>query len=419
MARFFRSAALAVFLLPVAGFALAQEEGRIIAVVDGKAITNLDLADRTKLVVFANGLPDTTAFRQKLMPQVLNTLIDEELQRQEANRLNVKVRERQIHDALAGMEQRNNLPPGGLDAFLESKGVAKSALESQIESSLLWSRVVDRRLRSQVDIGDEEIDEALRTIRENQGKPQHLVSEIFLSVDDSATESRIRESALRIVQQIREGVRFEALARAFSQSATAATGGDLGWLRKGQLDQTIEQVVVSMQRGQIAGPVRSPDGYHILLLRDRRLPGGASAGKVTVDLIQVGIPLSSSATEAEIQAVLGAAEDIRGLATDCPALAGAQLPGNAKAVKVGRVSVADLAPALQVPILELNANQISGPIRTQTGVLMFMVCDRDAPAELMPDREKIRQQLVLAKLNLLARRYLRDLRRAATVDIRK
>ena len=413
-----RKIALSGFLATAAVTAQAQQEGRIAAVVNDEPISYVDLVERTDLIVFANSLPSTEEFKQRLMPQVLNTLIDEELQRQEAGAQNVEVSDRQIAKRMAGMEERNNLPPGGLDAFLESKGVARRALEKQIESSLKWSILVNRRLRPQVNIGDDEIDETLSQIKENRGKPQHLVSEIFVAVDDPASDESVRNSALRIAQQIGQGVRFNALARAFSQSATAAAGGDLGWLRKGQLDEAIEKVIATMQPGDIAGPVRSPDGYHILLLRDRRLAGATSTENVTVDLVQVGVPLSSAAPEKEIQKAVATARDIRALAPDCPALLGAQLPGAAKASRIGRMRVADLAPALHAPIMGLDKNQTTGPIRTQDAVVLFMVCDREVEAETPPDPEGIRQQLSLAKLDLLARRYLRDLRRAAFVEIR-
>ena len=227
---------MVALLAAVCGPAQAQQEARIAAVVDDQVISFMDLVNRTRLVMFATGLAATEENMNRLMPQILSGMVDETLQRQAAAAQNVTVRDQEVENALADMEQRNNLPPGGLDAFLTSKGVEKSALLGQVRASIAWAKLVDRRLRQQVQIGAEEVDEALRRIEENQGKPQLLVSEIFLSVDDSAAETQVRESAMRIAQQIRAGASFEALARAFSQNATAAAGGDLGWLTAGQID---------------------------------------------------------------------------------------------------------------------------------------------------------------------------------------
>ena len=411
-------AALAVFLTAFCGPASAQQEWRVAAVVNGEPITFMDLSNRTRLVIFATGLPATGEVMNRYMRQVLNALVDEALQRQEAKAQNVRVRDKEVEAVLADMERRNKLAPGSLDEFLASKGVDKGSLEDQVRTSLEWAKLVKRRLEPQVEIGDEEIDESLRRISESQGKPQHLVAEIFLAVDDSAAEDRVREGALRIVQQIRSGASFEALARAFSQSATAASGGDLGWLRQGQLDEEIERTLAKMPPGGLAGPIRAPDGYHILYLRDRRLPGASAADRITVDLRQVNLPLSATAAEDKVRAALAAAEEIRARATGCDALDDAALAGNATVVKFGRVRVSDLAAPLRKTVMRLDANQLSPPLRTPEGVAIFMVCERDAGAETLPGRDQIRGQLAREKLDLLARRYLRDLRRAAFLDIR-
>ena len=411
-------AAAVVLLGAICGPAQAQQEARIAAVVDDQVISFMDLVNRTRLVMFATGLAPTKENMDRLMPQILNNLVDETLQRQEALAQNVIVRDAEVENTLADMEQRNKLPPGGLDGFLASKGIEKSTLVSQVRSSIAWTKLVDRRLRPQVEISDEEVDEALRRFEENLGKPQLLVSEIFLAVDDSSADARVQEASMRITQQIRAGASFEALARALSQNATAAAGGDLGWLSEGQFDEELGRVLEPMQPGQIAGPIRTRDGYHIIMLRDRRLPGGSTANQVTVDLRQIGLPLPPAPTKANIRAVLDAAESIRDRATDCAVLEQSALAGNAKVTRIGRVRVGDLAAPLQATLMGLDTNQISAPLRTPQGIVLFMVCDREAEAADLPGRDQIQQRLKLEKLDLLARRYMRDLRRAAFVDVR-
>jgi len=416
--RFVRALVAAALFGAVCGPVQAQQEARIAAVVNDQVISFMDLLNRTRLVMFGAGLAPTEENTTRLMPQILNGLIDEALQRQAAKAQNVTVRDQEVENALAGMEKRNNLPPGGLDAFLASRGLDKDSLEIQVRSNIAWAKLVDRRLRPQVEIGDEEIDDELRRIDENKGRPQLLVSEIFLAADDSSTESRLREAAMRIVQQIRTGANFEALARALSQNATAASGGDLGWLVEGQFDEEIGRALASMQPGQVAGPIRTSDGYHIILLRDRRMPGGTDPSKTTVDLRQIGLPLPPEPTQEDIRAVLAAASEIRSSTTDCTALDGPRLTGNAKVIRVGRIRVADLARPLQATVMSLDTNQISAPLRTPQGVVMIMVCDRESEEVELPGRDDIRGRLQLEKLDLLARRYLRDLRRAAFVDVR-
>jgi len=399
--------------------ALAQEEALIAAVVNDYSISSVDLAQRTNLILFATALPRTQEVARRLQPQVLKTMIDETLQLQAAEANDIKPSQSEIDAILGNMERQNKLPSGGLDNFLASKGIEKSAIERQIWVNLSWSKLVERKYASQATVGEEEIDDALKRIEENQEKPRNLVSEIFIAVDDAAQEEQSKEGALRIMQQLRSGASFDALARAFSQNAAAASGGELGWLVPGQLDNLIEQQLATMQPGQVAGPFRTSDGYHIVTLRDRQLPGGSSPNQVTVDLRQINIPLAPQATEDEITAALAIAEQIDTRIKDCESLATAALPGGANAANIGRVSIGDLAAPLQPTLMGLQVGQISQPLRSPSGVMLLMVCEREAQTVDLPSRDQIKERLFREKLDLLARRYLRDLRRAAFLDIRR
>ncbi len=397
----------------------AQEEALVAAVVDDYSITSVDLEQRTNLLLFASALPRTQQVAQRMQPQVLKTMIDETLQLQAAEIHNVKVTSREINAFFANMEREIGLSPGELENYLSSKGVEKSALKRQVEANMAWSKLVERKFASQATIGDAEIDDTLNIIMENQGKPRNLVSEIFLAVDDATQDEQSRQGAIRIMQQLQSGANFDALARAFSQNASAATGGDLGWLVPGQLDNQIEQKLAGMRPGQIEGPIRTLDGYHIIALRDRQLPGGSSPNEVKIDLRQINISLSPQATEDEVKAALVTADQIRTTIADCASLAVATLPGGARAANIGRVRLGDLAAPLQQPLSGLQANQMTQPLRGPNGVMLLMVCEREAQTTNLPSREQIKLQLFRQKLDLLARRYLRDLRRAAFLDIRR
>jgi peptidyl-prolyl cis-trans isomerase SurA len=99
-------------------------------------------------------------------------------------------------------------------------------------------------------------------------------------------------------------------------------------------------------------------------------------------------------------------------------LESAPLAGDAVVSRIGRIRVADLAAPLQATVMRLDTNQISAPLRAEQGIVLFMVCDREADDLELPGRDQIQRRLELEKLDLLARRYLRDLRRGAFVDIR-
>ena len=106
---------------------------------------------------------------------------------------------------------------------------------------------------------------------------EYVVSEIFLALDDPAREGEVRTAADGIAAQLRAGASFAGLARQFSQSSSAAIGGDLGRVRAGRLDARLETALDSLAPNGISSPIRLENGFYILLLRERSVVEGAKA----------------------------------------------------------------------------------------------------------------------------------------------
>ncbi|UEM05272.1 peptidylprolyl isomerase [Skermanella rosea] len=245
----------------------------IAAVVNDDIISMSDLSARLQLALVSSGLPGTAEVRQRLTPQVLRSLIDERLQMQEAARANISVTDKEIDDAFGRVAEQNQMKRDQLEKMLSSQGVPRSALESQIRATIGWGKLVQRRLRPSIEIGEEEIDAVLRRIEANAGKPEYLAAEIYLAVDSPEREEEVRRLADRLVEQIGQGASFPAVARQFSQSAGATNGGDLGWVQQGQLPEELDTTLRDLRPGQVSRPIRSLTGYHILLLREQRTTG--------------------------------------------------------------------------------------------------------------------------------------------------
>lgn len=261
---------------PVAPPPARSTEG-IAAVVNDDIISISDLTARLQLALVSSGLPNTAETRQRLTPQVLRSLVDERLQLQEASRANVSVTEKEITDALGRVAEQNRMQRDQLEKMLSSQGVPRSTLEDQIRSTIAWGKLVQRRLRPSIEIGQDEIDQVIQRIQANAGKPEYLAAEIFLAVDAPEREDDVRRLADRLYEQIGQGASFPAVARQFSQSAGAANGGDLGWVQQGQLPEDLDAALKQLRPGQATRPIRSITGYHILMLRDERAVGGANS----------------------------------------------------------------------------------------------------------------------------------------------
>jgi peptidyl-prolyl cis-trans isomerase SurA len=256
-------AALAV--RPAAG----QDTLRIVALVNDEAITGIDLAARTQIVVASSRLENTPEVRQRLQPQVLRTLIDERLRMQAAERQGIVVSQSRVDDQMTQMARSNNLTLEQFRAVLSQNSIDPAWLEEQIRTEIAWSMLIGQKFRPSVVITDEDIDIAERRMREGRGA-QYQLAEIFLAVDDPNETQAVREAAMRLLDQLRQGADFATMARQFSQATTAAEGGLLGWLAAADMAPEIAAAVESMRPGSITGPVLGDGGFHILLLLNRR-----------------------------------------------------------------------------------------------------------------------------------------------------
>lgn len=397
----------------------AQSAFRIAAVVNNEIISAYDLATRIELIIASSGLPNTDETRQRLAPDVLRGLIEERLQLQDAAQLDITITDAEIDDAIARLEEENRMRKGGLDDFILTKNLSRDTVIAQIRAQLAWAKVVRRKITPQVSVGEEDIDEILRRIEDSQGQWEYRIGEIFLAVDSPEQERRVHSTAEQLVKQAREGANFAGLARQFSQGTSAAVSGDIGWLVSGQLDADVAPVLADMQPGQISDPIRTFAGYSILLLRDRRQILTVSADETRLGLRQFLIALADNANPQEVASQVDLARQISAAADTCAEFeelatqAGSKVPANPGLVRAG-----DMPADLRRLLLALDIGQASPPQRVPGGVLTLMLCERQAPPSNLPNREQIRERLSRDQIDLLARRYLRDLRFAALVDMR-
>ncbi len=363
MKRLFLTLALVLVAPAAAGTAEAQET-RIAAVVNDDVISVADLAARMRLVFASSNIQDTPETRQRVARQVVRVLIDEKLQMQEAKRLNIKVPDDEINAAIARIEAQNNLPKGGLDSMLTARGIARSTLVDQVTATLAWGRVIRLNLNRVTPISDEEIDGAIARLRETEDQPRARIAEIFLAVNNPQQDDEVHRFADQLFEQLRQGAHFSAL-------------------------------VVEKQAG------------------------GKAEDDTRVALLQIMFPLAANAPPAEQQKVTAQAESVRKQARSCGEMAqiGRELAPQTSG-DLGKVRVGDLPPELRKTVLGLQVAQPSPPVPLRGGIGVLMVCERENPGNAIPSHDQMADDLARQRFESLAQRYLRDLRRAAFVDMR-
>ena len=264
-------AALVLLASTVPDRAAAQEDlFRPAAVVNDDIISVLDLAMRLQLAIIAAGVEDTQDLRRRLTPQVLNSLIDERLQMQEAKRLDIQVTDVQVASALEQIAGQNNMTEGQFLTMLRNRGVIPTTLIDQIRAQIAWQTIVQRRVRPNVVVPPEEVEEMVNRLSARRGAIERRVAEIFVPVESTAKEAAAQADANRLFDELRRGANFAGLARQFSQSGTAILGGDLGWVRDGELEEELNAVLAQMGPGEVSVPIRTLSGFHILFLREMR-----------------------------------------------------------------------------------------------------------------------------------------------------
>ncbi|HEY6980678.1 peptidylprolyl isomerase [Reyranella sp.] len=410
--------ATALILCPV----LASAQGlRVVARVNDEAITDFDLNERIVFAIKSSGLQDTADIRHRLAPQILRQMVDEKLQVQHAKALGLAPSDSEVAARVAEIERSAGMAAGTFKAYLQSIGVPFDIATQQIQATIAWAKIVRRKVRPQVNVSDAEIDDALNRIRSNVGKTEAHVAEIFIPIDRPDQADEARRSADRIVEQIRRGAPFAALAQQFSQGQTAKNGGDLGWVLPGSLDPAIDGAVERMPLRQASEPIRTPSGWHIVYVVDRRPFATARPDDVRLNLVQMTLALPANASPeetsratAEAQKAMAAVHQCNDLHAQSRQLKGAT-SGDLRGIRVGDLRA---NPQMYEEVPKLPVGAAAGPFRVAEGLQVVALCGKEGAGGL-PSREAISQQILLQKVEAGARRYMRDLRRAATIDVKQ
>ena len=400
------------------------------ASVNQTIISNYDLDQRTALFVATSGIHPSKDELPQLRAQVLRSLEDETLEMQEAEKRRITAAPAEVEKALAGIAADNKISSEQLLATVGQAGVTPATFVNQLRAQIVWQKLVAARYGADVRVSDQQIDDAIARLKQGADKPQFLVSEIYLAVDKPEDETSVRAGAERIVQQTKQGAAFQTIASQFSQSPSAATGGDIGWVLEGQLPDEVDHALLGLQPGQVAGPIRAEGGYYIVQLRDRLAPASSkpatpadapkpSDPNAPVPLGRFLIPLPKTADASLKDRAMTMATVVQGRVHVCSDLSEMtkQLAGTVYE-SLGTVKPADLDPTIRDALAKSSPGEAVNPFISSAGVEVIMRCDAAAPkigTFQMPTRDQVQQQLAMQQMSVYAKAYLAELRRNAVV----
>ena len=270
-----------LFLLPLLillawpSHAAIQEINSIAAVVDDDIITRAELNQRLQDVYQqlrqqGGQLPP----RELLERQVLERMIIEKLQLTQARQQGIQIDDEQLNDIIGNIAAENGLTLAQLRQALAADGVNFAFFREQIRNEVLISRVRTQQVENTIHVSPVEVDNFLaRQPVDRDQDSEYRLHHILISLPGNASPEQIatsRDKANDLYRQLREGADFVNLAISYSDGQQALEGGDLGWRRAAQLPTLFADSVQAMQVGEISEPIRSSNGFHILMLADKR-----------------------------------------------------------------------------------------------------------------------------------------------------
>jgi peptidyl-prolyl cis-trans isomerase SurA len=388
------------------------------AIVNGFVITGTDIDQRVALVTAASEAPISEEEMLRLRVQVLRNLIDETLKIQAAEANEVAAKPEEVEQTYQQLAAQNFAgEPKKMDAYLQSINSSPASLKRQIEGEVAWENLLRRLIMPFVNVSAEEVNDVLKRMNEAKGTDEYRVGEIYLP---ATTENRaaVLQNAQAIMQQLQQGGSFVAYARQYSEASTAVVGGDLGWVRLGQLPPQLAAALRTMNTGQLQGPIEIPGGFSIIYLINKRQVLMADPAEAVLSLKQISISFAPGVTQEQAEARVNEfGAYIDGLRGCADVEEGAKKIG-ADVVSNDQIKAANLPEQLRNILLNLQIGQATPPFGgIQEGVRVLMLCGRDDPKDSgAPTFAAVMDQIEQERVQKRAQRYLRDLRNDAYIE---
>ncbi|SPU43955.1 Peptidyl-prolyl cis-trans isomerase surA [Brevundimonas diminuta] len=388
----------------------------IIATVNDRIITGFDLRQRMLVLMAMTQVQPTEENIGAIQQQALNDLIDQHLQAAELAKFEqLKIGDAEIDQEIADMARQAGTTPASYINFLEQGGISIPAFREQMRTEIGWRELVGGRFRDRARVGKSQVEQTMRQMTESATKPQYLIGEIYLEAARVGGMQEAMNGARQLVQQMIQGAPFMAVARQFSAAPSAARGGDAGWVVQGTVQPALQSVMDTLEAGQLSNPIPVDGGVYILYMRDKR--SGASTSMVKMKQVMVELP--ENADEAQVVAATQRLEALRGQLTCDNILTRARSEPGLLGADLGESDVADLLPQFQQVARSAEVGSVSTAVRTPLGVHLLAVCDRRLGGPDAPSAQQVEARLQNQNYAMLGRRYLRDLRADALIEIKQ
>ena len=397
---------------------------RIIAVVNDEVITERELAARVDFALRQLAQQGTQPpARQILEKQLLERTINDRVQMQYARDTGTRVDNAELDRAMVKVAEQNKMTVAELRTVLAKDNVPYDKFREDIRSEITLSRLREREVAQKIVVTESEIDNFIQTQLSQPGRDEFNVSHILITVPEKASPEQLqarRERAEQALAQIKGGTDFRQVAAAFSDGPEALQGGLIGWRETSRLPALFLDAVRPLQAGQLTELLRSPNGFHILRLNERR--GGAAPIVVQQTRARhILVKTNELISETEARNRILALKDRLDNKVDFAELARTRSEDTSasRGGDLNWLSPGDTVPEFERAMDELKPGEISGPVRSPFGWHLIQVMERrnqDMTQE--GQRMNARQTLRERKTDEAYQEWVRQLRDRAYVEQR-
>ena len=399
---------------------------RVVAIVNNEVITESELQRREQQFLANLARQNMAAPNPSLLrKEVLERMINDRALLQLARESGVRVDEQTLDRSIARIADQNGLTVAGLRQQLESEGVAFSRFRQDIREEIILTRLREREVDNRVQVSENEIDTFMAAQGQSiQRVEEFKIAQILIRVSENATPEELATAQAKLKQaqaELRGDKEFAEVAKGFSDASDAAQGGSLGWRSADRIPKLFMDAVKEMTKGQISAVLRSPNGFHLLQLEDRR--STLRSQEVTVHRVRhILVRVDAQITEdlarrrvLELRNRIEQGSDFGAIAREF-----SQDPGSA--ARGGELDLAypgDLVPEFERAMAALPVGQVSEPVRSAFGVHLIQVLERRRePLTEQRLRAAVRQILREQKLDEALDEWTREVRANTYVEIK-
>lgn len=392
---------------PARGAPQAQAVEGVVALVNDQVISQSDVRNRMRLILLGFSGQPTEDILREAQEHATESLIEEKIQVMEFKKLLEKatIEPEEIDERIAALARQNNMPPQQFVQSLISEGVNPSTLRSQLEAEIAWNTLIGARYSRQVRVSELRVDEMLERLADSLDKPQYRLAEIFLYAPDAGSRANAMTRAATLKDEIEKGARFETVAQQFSAAPSASAGGDLGWMPASDVRPEIMAAIGSATPPAVLPPIESEGGVYIVAFLGKREP--------TQNDIPI-LTLKQAVIRGDDAAEKAAAMRAKGQTCDAAVAAAAGVE-DVTINDMSEVPLTQLTGSGRTALETLQVGQVTEPLDIPNGKMLLYVCKRGSGNDQLPTRAQIRDRLFDTEISMLADRYLRNLKRDATI----